>query len=97
MILLPKPPKVITKKGNQATLEIEALYPGYGVTIANSLRRVLLSSLPGSAITQVKIKGIQHVYSTIPGVTEDVINIIMNLKELRFKMNSTEPQKATIR
>ena len=97
MILLPKPPKVITKKGNQATLEIEALYPGYGVTIANSLRRVLLSSLPGSAITQVKIKGIQHEYSTIPGVTEDVINIIMNLKELRFKMNSTEPQKATIK
>lgn len=97
MILLPKPPKVISKKENQATVEIEALYPGYGITIANSLRRVLLSSLPGAAITQVKIKGVQHEYSTVSGITEDVINIIMNLKELRFKMNTTEPQKATLK
>jgi len=97
MILLPKAPKVINKKNNQATFEIEALYPGYGITVANSLRRVLLSSLPGAAITQVKIKGVQHEYSTMPGVTEDVINIVMNLKELRFKMHTAEPQKAILK
>jgi DNA-directed RNA polymerase subunit alpha len=97
MILLPKAPKIIKKKDNEATFEIEALYPGYGITVANSLRRVLLSSLPGAAITQVKIKGAQHEYSTIPGVTEDVINIIMNLKELRFSVHDSEPQKATLK
>jgi len=97
MILLPKPPKVISKKDNSATFEIEALYPGYGITIANSLRRVLLSSLPGAAITQIKIKGVQHEYSTIPGVTEDVITIIMNLKKLRFKVHSEEPVKASLK
>lgn len=97
MILLPKPPKIINKKDNWASFEIEALYPGYGITIANSLRRVLLSSLPGSAITQIKIKGVQHEYSTIPGVMEDVITIVMNLKQLRFKMHSEELQKATLK
>jgi DNA-directed RNA polymerase subunit alpha len=97
MILLPKAPKVVSKKDNSATFEIEALYPGYGITIANSLRRVLLSSLPGAAITQIKIKGVQHEYSTISGITEDVITIVMNLKHLRFKVYSDEPVKATIK
>lgn len=97
MILLPKPPKIINEKDNWASFEIEALYPGYGITVANSLRRVLLSSLPGAAITQIKIKGVQHEYSTISGVMEDVITIVMNLKQLRFKINSEEPQKATLK
>jgi DNA-directed RNA polymerase subunit alpha len=97
MILLPKPPKVVSKKENSATFEIEALYPGYGITVANSLRRVLLSSLPGAAITQIKIKGVQHEYSTIPGVAEDVITIVMNLKHLRFKVYESEPVKATLK
>jgi len=97
MISLPKPPKVIDKKDNWARFQIEGLYPGYGITIGNSLRRVLLSSLPGAAITQVKIKGVQHEYSTIPGVLEDVITIAMNLKKLRFKLYSEEPQKATLK
>jgi len=97
MILLPKPPKVINKKENSATFEIEALYPGYGITVANSLRRVLLSSLPGAAITQIKIKGVQHEYSTISGIVEDVITIVMNLKNLRFKVYTTEPVKATLK
>ncbi len=97
MILLPKPPKVISRKDNSATFEIEALYPGYGITIANSLRRVLLSSLPGAAITQIKIKGVQHEYSTISGVTEDVITMVMNLKQLRFKVHSEESVKATLK
>ena len=97
MISLPKPPKVIDKKDNWARFQIEGLYPGYGLTIGNSLRRVLLSSLPGAAITQVKIKGVQHEYSTMPGVLEDVITIAMNLKKLRFKLYSEEPQKATLK
>lgn len=97
MILLPKAPKAVSKKDSSATFEIEALYPGYGITIANSLRRVLLSSLPGAAITQIKIKGVQHEYSTIPGVTEDVITVASNLKQLRFKVYSDEPVKATLK
>lgn len=97
MIKLPNQPKVIKKEENKAIFEIEALYPGYGVTIGNSLRRVLLSSLPGAAITQVKIKGVSHEFSTISGVLEDVITIIMNLKQLRFRIFIDEPQRATLR
>jgi DNA-directed RNA polymerase subunit alpha len=92
MIPLPLAPKVIEKKGNKAVFEIEALSPGYGVTIGNSLRRVILSSLPGAAITQIKIKGVQHEFSTIPGVLEDVIMIILNLRQLRFNVFADEPQ-----
>jgi len=97
MIPLPLQPKIIEKKGNFARFEIEALYPGYGVTIGNSLRRVLLSSLPGAAVTQMKIKGIQHEFSTIPGVLEDTISIMLNLKQLRFKVFTDEPQRATLK
>ena len=97
MILLPKKPKIVNKKDNKATFEIEALYPGYGITIGNSLRRVLLSSLHGVAITQVKIKGVQHEFSTIKGVLEDIIVITMNLRQMRFKLFSDEPQKATLK
>ena len=97
MISLPLQPKIIEKKGNFARFEIEGLYPGYGVTVGNSLRRVLLSSLPGAAITQIKIKGVPHEFSTIPGVLEDVILIMQNLKQLRFKIFTDEPQKATLK
>lgn len=98
MIPLPSQPKIIKKEDkNKAVFEIEGLYPGYGVTIGNSLRRVLLSSLEGAAITQVKIKGVQHEFSTIPGVLEDVIQIMLNLKQLRFKIYTQEPQKATLK
>lgn len=97
MITLPNIPKIIEKKDNKATFEIGSLYPGYGVTIGNSLRRVLFSSLPGVAVTQVKIKGVSHEFSTIPGVLEDVITIILNLKQLRFKYYSEEPQKAELK
>jgi len=97
MILLPKPLKIINKKDNWAQFEIQGLYPGYGITIGNSLRRVLLSSLGGAAITQVKIKDVHHEFSTMPGVLEDVITIVMNLKKLRFKIHSDEPQKAFLK
>jgi DNA-directed RNA polymerase subunit alpha len=97
MFIFPNKPKVINKKDNWASFEIEGLYPGYGVTIGNSLRRVLLSSLEGAAITQIKIKGFQHEFSTIPGVLEDVLIVITNLKQLRFKMYSSEPQRSTLK
>ena len=86
MISLPLPPKVTQKKKNQASFEIEGLYPGYGVTIGNALRRVLLSSLQGAAITEVKIKGFPHEFTTVPGVLEDGIMILLNIKNLRFKI-----------
>lgn len=97
MIPLPSQPKIIEKKENKAIFEIEGLYPGYGVTIGNSLRRVLLSSLEGAAVTQAKIKGVPHEFSTIPGVMEDTISILLNLKQLRFKIFTDEPQKATLK
>ncbi len=97
MIPLPLKPKIVEKKGNWAKFEIEALYPGYGVTIGNSLRRVLLSSLEGAAVTQMKIKGVSHEFSTIPGVLEDVIQIMLNLKKLRFRMFTQEPLRATLK
>lgn len=97
MIPLPLVPKVVKKEGNKATFDIEALYPGYGVTIGNALRRVLLSSLEGAAITQVKIKNAPHEFSTMSGIMEDVITILLNLKQLRFKIFADVPQKATLK
>lgn len=96
MIPLPVQPKIVKQEKNKAVFEIEALYPGYGITLGNSLRRVLLSSLEGAAATQVKIKGIQHEFSTIPGVLEDVTLIMLNLRQLRFKIFTDEPQKARL-
>jgi len=92
MIPLPSQPKIIKKEGEIAVFEIDSLYPGYGVTIGNSLRRVLLSSLQGAAVTQMKIKGVSHEFSTIPGVQEDVVTLMLNLKMLRFRVFSDEPQ-----
>jgi len=91
-ITLPSKPKVVKEDGNSAVYEIDSLYPGYGHTLGNSLRRIILSSLQGVAITQIKIKGVEHEFSTIDGVKEDVINILLNLKRLRFKMLTDEPQ-----
>lgn len=96
MIPLPSQSKIIEKKDNLAVFEISGLYPGYGVTIGNSLRRVLLSSLSGAAVTQVKIKGAQHEFSTLPGVQEDVISILLNIKQMRFKLYTEEPQRAKL-
>ncbi len=97
MIPLPSQPKIIKKEKNKAIFQIEALYPGYGVTIGNSLRRVLLSSLPGAAVTQMKIKGAPHEFSTISGIIEDMIIVMLNIKQLRFKLYNDEPQKAILK
>ncbi|MEX1014668.1 MAG: DNA-directed RNA polymerase subunit alpha [Candidatus Paceibacterota bacterium] len=84
--------KKVEEKGNRGEFHIEGLYTGYGVTIANSLRRALLSSLPGAAISQIKVKGVKHEFSTIPGVVEDMVEFILNLKKIRFEFNADEPQ-----
>jgi len=97
MIPLPKSFKISEKKDNYVSFVVEGLYPGYGVTLGNALRRVLLSSLSGAAIIEVKIKGVDHEFSTIPGILEDVITICLNLKLLRFKIYSDEPQKAMLK
>ena len=83
--------KTMEKLGNSGLFVIEPLSPGYGVTLGNSLRRVLLSSLGGAAITSVKIDGVTHEFTTLPNVREDVVEIILNLKSLRFKMMTDEP------
>lgn len=82
---------------NKSELVIEPLYPGYGVTIGNALRRVLLSSLPGAAVTAVKIKGVDHEFSTIPAVTEDVVDVLLNLKQLRLRLHAEEPVTLTLK
>ncbi len=97
MIPLPKKPKIIRKDKNRAQIQIEALYPGYGVTIGNALRRVLLSSIEGAAVTQMRIKGVPHEFTTIPGILEDVLTIMLNVKQLRFRMLTDQPQKATLK
>ena len=96
MISLPSAPKVVKKDANKAVFEVQGLYPGYGVTVGNALRRVLLSSLEGVAVTEVKIKGVSHEFSTIPGVLEDVIMILLNLKNLRFKIHEGTTQKVEL-
>ncbi|MFH0791779.1 MAG: DNA-directed RNA polymerase subunit alpha [bacterium] len=96
MILLPFQAKIIDKQENRAVFQVEGLWPGYGVTVGNSLRRVLLSSLDGAAVTQMKISGVQHEFSTIPGVVEDVISLSLNVRQLRFKIHSDEPVIARI-
>lgn len=83
--------KTMEKMNDSGLFVIEPLSPGYGVTLANALRRVLLSSLEGAAITSVKIEGVTHEFTTIPGVKEDVVEVILNLKTLRFRLHQDEP------
>lgn len=83
--------KTLEKVGDRGTFVIEPLSPGYGVTVGNSLRRVLLSSLEGAAIKALKIEGVTHQFMTIPHVKESVVEIILNLKILRFRFNSQDP------
>lgn len=91
-IVLPSKPKIISEDENRGVYEIDGFYPGYGFTIGNSLRRIILSSLPGAAVTSVKIDGVKHEFSSIKGIREDVIMIMLNIKKIRLKMLSDEPQ-----
>jgi DNA-directed RNA polymerase subunit alpha len=86
-------PSITPKDANKAEGQfvVEPLFPGYGTTVGTALRRVLLSSLPGAAITSVKFTGVDHEFSTIPGVKEDVIEVLLNLKQVRFRLQGDEP------
>src|SRR6266481_5651496 len=84
-----------TSTNRYGKFTIEPLERGFGVTLGNALRRVLLSSLPGAAVTAVKIEGVQHEFSTLPGLKEDVPEILLNLKQMRFKIHSEGPKTAT--
>ena len=95
-IVMPSKPRVVTEEGNKGVFEIDGLYPGYGHTLGNSLRRIILSSLPGASITSIKIDGVSHEFQTLDGIKEDVIVMILNLKKIRFKMLSDEPQMVTL-
>ncbi len=96
-IIVPSKPKIIREEGFSGVYEIDGLYPGYGHTLGNSLRRIILSSLPGSAVTRVKIKGVEHEFSTIEGVKEDVITLLLSLKKLRIRLITDEPQTITLK
>jgi len=88
--------KVVEKQGNRAVFEISPLYTGYGTTIGNSLRRILLSSMEGAAAVKIKIEGAPHEFTTIPGVLEDVVDIILNFKKVRFKLSGLDSAKAVL-
>src|SRR3972149_983726 len=88
--------KKISETDTEGVFEVEGLYTGYGITVGNALRRVLLSSLPGAAITQVKIKGVGHEFTTLPNVLEDIVEITLNLKKIRFRIHTDEPQIVTL-
>ena len=95
-IALPSKPRIVSESERGGTYEIDGLYPGYGWTLGNSLRRIILSSLPGAAVTHVKIPGVSHEFSTIEGVKEDAVTILLNLRKIRFKLLTDEPQTITL-
>lgn len=96
-VTLPSKPRVVSEEDNRGVFEIDGLYPGYGHTLGNSLRRIILSSLPGAAITQVKIDGVEHEFSTLDGVKEDVITILLNLRKVRLHMHGDEPMTISLK
>ena len=89
--------KEISEDNHYGKFVVEPLERGYGITLGNSLRRIMLSSLPGCAVSQIKIDGVQHEFSTIPGVKEDVTEIVMNIKSLAIKSNSDSNEVKTAR
>jgi DNA-directed RNA polymerase subunit alpha len=91
-IILPSKLSIVSEVDTKGVYEIDGLYPGYGHTLGNSLRRIILSSLSGSAITTLKIEGADHEFSVLDGVKEDVITILLHLKQVRFRLLTDEPQ-----
>ncbi|HVM77359.1 MAG TPA: DNA-directed RNA polymerase subunit alpha [Candidatus Paceibacterota bacterium] len=84
--------KTVSEDAKNGVFEIEGLYAGYGQTVGTALRRTLLSSLPGAAVTEIKVKNVPHEFSTLPGLKEDVIELMLNFKKLRFRLHTDEPQ-----
>lgn len=97
IISIPQEVKYTEEKNNSGIIEILGCYPNYGSTVGNSIRRVLLSSIEGAAVTAVKINGASHEFSAIDGIMEDVIQIILNLKQVRFKVHSDELVKVSLK
>ncbi|MEK7133912.1 MAG: DNA-directed RNA polymerase subunit alpha [Patescibacteria group bacterium] len=95
-IALPSKPRVVSESERSGIYEVDGLYPGYGYTLGNSLRRIILSSLPGAAVTHVKIPGVAHEFSTIEGVKEDVVTILLNIRKIRLKLLTDEPQTISL-
>src|SRR3989338_7553684 len=91
-ITLPSKPRIVSEEGVQGVYEIDSLYPGYGHTLGNSLRRIILSSRPGAAVTQVKIEGVPHEFATIEGMRETVMEMLLNLKRVHFVLHGDDPQ-----
>jgi len=89
--------KKVSEKDNIGIFHVEGLFTGYGTTVGNALRRALLSSLPGAAITQIKVKGVDHEFSTVPGMMEDVVEFTLNLKKVRFHFFADEPQVLSLK
>ena len=88
--------KTVSETDKEGVFEVDGLYSGYGLTVGNALRRVLLSSLPGACVTQIKIKNVKHEFTTIDGVMEDIVEIALNMKKVRFAFHADEPQVLTI-
>jgi DNA-directed RNA polymerase subunit alpha len=95
-ITLPSKPRVVKEEDLQGIYEIDSLYPGYGHTLGNSLRRIILSSLPGASVTAVKIDGVSHEFATIEGVRESVMEVLLNLKRVHFSLQGDEPQTISL-
>jgi len=96
MIHTPAVVKVDNHTGSSSTFVVEPLHNGYGMTLGNSFRRVLLSSIAGAAVTSFKIEGVTHEFTTVKGVKEDVVDIMLNLKGVRFRVYSDQPQSLRI-
>jgi DNA-directed RNA polymerase subunit alpha len=95
-ITLPSKPRVVSEEGVQGVYEIDSLYPGYGHTLGNSLRRIIHASLPGAAVTSVKIEGVSHEFATMDGVRESVMEILLNLKRVHFTLHGDEAQTISL-
>ncbi len=95
-VALPSKPRIVSEEEFRGIYEIDGLYPGYGHTLGNSLRRIILSSLPGAAITQVKIDGAAHEFASLTGVKEDVLTMLLNIKRIRLALHSDEPVTMTL-
>lgn len=89
--------KTVSEDVKSGVFEVEGLFAGYGLTLGNALRRALLSSLPGAAATEIKIKGVSHEFSTLPGLREDIVELALNFKKLRFRLQVDEPQVLSLK
>ena len=97
-IAIPSKPEIVQETETEGTYEISSLYPGYGNTLGNALRRMLLSSIPGSAITTIHIHGVPHEFSALDGVKQDALTVVVNMKNIRIKANTDSfPQKIVLK